>query len=256
MPILPPSSVAPYPTVEDVLKRARVIINDAAQSIGGNLLSDAQPYSVEYVNEAYEALQDELVSRGVETYTQETILGFVDPVNPIDPATQIHIDFREFFDGTSFFNAPLLPQDLIIPIRLWERQTGTLQTFIPMLPVNDGLPTIPQTARLRWWEWRNDTLYMIGALQLNDIRMRYLSYLPKLVGPTDPVKIFRSVNAMAFLTAAAFAAARGSPLADSFRSQADVFISNIASRTARRKQRGSHRRQPYGGTGMIRGTGW
>jgi len=106
---------------------------------------------------------------------------------------------------------------MIVPLRLWERQNGTTEDFVQMDPVNDGLPSSSQTSRLRLWDWRGDSIYMPGAIQVNDLRLRYAAYLADLVNGASPVMLLRSKNALAYFTAAQFAAARGSPAADALR---------------------------------------
>lgn len=259
---MPVISTAPYDNLDTTLNLARAIINDSALSAAGNLLSNNRNYAVTYSNSAYRYLQDELIDNGVETFPKEVEMdGVLKVFDATDPGMQVYISFDGYNNGNSNFANPALPVDMIIPLRLWERQAGvTSQIFTPMLPVNDGLPENQQKGfKLRFWEWRTDRIYMLGANIANDLKLRYIAYLPDFEAYTDndtfgsqPVLILRSLNAMAYLIAAEFAAARGSPLADSFRSQADVFIQKMVSRTARKKQRGQHRRIPYGrGCGGI-----
>jgi hypothetical protein len=77
--------------------------------------------------------------------------------------------------------------------------------------------------------------------------MSYIAYLPDLTDGTSTVQIRRGTNALAYLTAAEFAAARGSAAAESLRQQGIELIGQMTTRTARQKQRGSHRRKPFNG---------
>ena len=252
MPVLTPTPGAPYPTSDEVLNRARAITNDAAQTIAGNLLANAQPYTFEDLNKAYEDIQFELANHGYENQTVDTVISAI-PVCAAsvqtDPGVQLFMSYTEFFDGVNSFTTPVLPQDLMIPLRLWERQNGTLCNFYEMYPVNDGLPSIGRNASLVYWDWINSTLYLIGATQVQDIRMRYIRRLPAVSQASDPILIPDSKNAIANRIAYTFANARGSELADKFLAQSDADIQRIVSRTSRKKQRGSHRRMPYGGGG-------
>lgn len=253
MPVL---NTAPYDNLNTTLDLARAIINDTALSSAGNLLKNDRNYAVTYANSAYRYLQDELIDNGVETFPKEVELSNVLPVfDTTDPSVQVYISFDGYNDGDQNYQNPALPDDMIIPLRLWERQhNATAQNFTAMYPVNDGLPESQQKSlKLLYWEWRTDRIYMLGANIANDLKLRYIAYLPDFESFTDddtfgsqPVLILRSLNAMAYLIAAEFAAARGSPLADAFRAQADTFIQKMTSRTARKKQRGNHRRIPYG----------
>ena len=124
-----------------------------------------------------------------------------------------------------------------------------------MFPVNDGLPSRVKQGRLIEFDWRGDAIWLVGATQSNDIRIRYNQFLPELVlgGSPSAVLILRSDRALAYKIAKIFAEGRGSELAASFENSYQAFLKHMTSRTARRKQRGQHRRRPYGSA--LRG-GW
>lgn len=252
---MPVVLTGPYSLANDVLNLARSIVNDAALALSGNLLSNSQPYTFELLNTAYRKLQRGLVNNNVETFIKDTQLLQVPVANPIDPATQIYISFIGTFDGTGMHPNPILPPDMIIPSRLWERQSATSQIYVQMFPVNDGLPSRPQTGWLREWDWINDKLYMCGATQVNDVRLRYTAFLPDLTDGNSEVLIIDAKDALAFYVAEAYAATRGSVLAPDLGAKGDYFMKQIANRTAKRLQRGNHRRVPYSARGSRRGWG-
>jgi hypothetical protein len=234
-----------YNTADYVLNLARSIVNDAAESIEGDILSNDQPYTFVYLNSAYQFLQDELVNNGEETFKKEVVLTGLLPVVNNDPATQVFIYDQGYNNGGTNFSTASLPNDLIVPLRLWERQSSTLNCFIPMGKVTDSLPSIPKQSYNGLWEWRGDSIYMPGALLTTDIRFSYLAYLPDLTDGTSTVQIRRATNALAYLTASEFALARGSAAAESLRGQGVEMIEQMTTRTARGKQRGSYRRRPF-----------
>lgn len=257
---MPVVGTAPYDTVEYVLVLARAMVNDLAQNLSGQLLSDAQSYTPVYLNLGWRYLQKELTNAGVETFAKETILTPVTVVNPIDPATQIYISFTGYFDGTAMHDNPVLPPDMVGPLRLWERRTGSLDNYYDMYPTNDGLPSRPQSAYLKQHDWRQDQLFMTGATQSLDLRMRYNAYFDDLVISTPPapastVPILRCAEALAAYTASAFASARGSQAASSLNDMGDRFVQQMTLQTSRKKQRGNHRRIPYSRRGLA-GWGW
>src|SRR6185369_2304159 len=139
MPVL---DTAPYDNLNTVLDTARAIINDTALAAAGNLLANNRNYTVTYANSAYRYLQDELMDNGVETFPKETELDNVLPAfDTTDPSVQVYLSFTGYNDGNQNYANPVLPVDMIIPLRLWERQHNvTTQNFTPMYPVNDGLP--------------------------------------------------------------------------------------------------------------------
>lgn len=210
----------------------------------------------QYANGAYEYLQVELANSGVETFVKEDIISPLNPASPVltDPSTQASLSDDGYFDGNLNHNPPQLPTDLIVPLRVWERQTGSNSNFLPMEQANDGLPSITPTYRFQIYEWReNDGIYFPAAIQANDLRLRYIAMLPMLVVDTDPVQIRSSINAMAWLTAWQYALTSGdSMIADTCFQGATRFIEQMLVRSARRNQRGSHRRRGY----SARFSGW
>ena len=253
---MPSVLTGPYDNAEVVLNLVRSIINDAILTIGGYVFADSQPYTFPMLNAAYRDLQDSLTDGGVETFVQTTQLLLFPPVNPVDPGNQVQLSYVGCFDGSSYFPNPTLPPNMIIPLRMWERQSYTTNYFADMYQVNDGLPSIVQTQNMRYWDWQSDKIYMPGATQTIDLQLRYVSYLPDLTDGTSPVLIIRSLQALAYLTAYQFAKSRGSPLAQQFQSDAMVEVNDMINRTAKRTNRGNHRRQGYGQKATNNSNGW
>jgi len=81
MPVLGSST---YQTVETILSRARMILNDS-EVVGGDVLTDTAPFTFDLVNGAYEKVQADLSTYGIETYvTDWWLIGL--PVMPtVDP---------------------------------------------------------------------------------------------------------------------------------------------------------------------------
>jgi hypothetical protein len=91
-----------------------------------------------------------------------------------------------YFDGTSNQAAPVLPQDLIVPLELFERVHGSTANYVPIDREYNALPTAPRQALNRLYQWRQETIYLPGATGLTDILMRYAGYLTDfLVGLQD-----------------------------------------------------------------------
>lgn len=254
MPILPPVVQPPYPTAEFVLNLVRTICLDAGISLSGDLLSDTANYTFTLLQSAYEYVQDEIANHGYETPKKEIILSNITavPAAVLSPATQVYIDYANYFDGLNQKAAPVLPQDLLAPVRLWERPNGSLLRFSEMNLANDGLDSLPQYSFLRQWEWRDDKLYMIGATQALDIRLRYQAYFPALVGPNSIVKIFHGANAIAYTMAYNFSGPREGAVAQMFMTERDKSIAQIVTRIARKNQRRNIRPRPYGAMGSDR----
>ena len=70
------------------------------------------------------------------------------------------------------------PTDLLLPIWMKERQVGQMnQDFIDMVEV-DFIPNIAIDIYLHYWCWYQNTIMLRGALNPNQVELRYQRYLP------------------------------------------------------------------------------
>lgn len=249
----PVVQTGPYDTAEYILNLARVRANDAAQSLIGNLLANAQPYTYTMLNAAYRHLQRKLTNAGVETFTRETQLLQVPVAAGLDPGLQVYCSFTGFYDGVQMHENPVLPVDMIAPLKLWERQSAPPNStfnpanYIPMYKTTDGLPSRAQTIWLREWEWREDAIWMVGATQVIDLRFRYNCWLADLLDSTSLVMIVNCAEALAYYTVMEFCRPRGSVVADQYEALGDKAVDEMTVINSRAKQRQNHRRRPYSG---------
>ena len=211
--------VAPTDSVETALNMARVRLNDAIQSLAGDILTDTAPFTLVAVNNAWRRLQELLVNFGFAWLKPETILTSVPAVTNSDPGSQMYISWSVCFDGTTAQVGPLLPQDMIAPLVLWERVNGTAGSFYPMDRLDNGLPAVPKTMLNKSWEWRNGSIFVPGATSITDIRIRYAGFESDFVAPSgvvgaipfanQPIPIVRAANALAWFICSEVAKARG-----------------------------------------------
>lgn len=249
MPVIPGAPVqAPYDEVETILTFARVIANDAGITIAGNLLSDTQPYVFPMLNLAWRKLQDRLSNNAIESFPQEAIITNLPAQSAAafsDPAIQAYLDFNNYFDGSGYNPVYQLPQDMEIPLRLWERVTGQSASFIPMFQTRDGIPANGKGSYLRLWEWRDDKIYFAGANQNLDLRIRYRKILSDVSTTNESIPLIRCAVALAYLMVEIFATSRGSLVLPSISQQGEDAIKQLINQTSRKKQRNNYRRQPY-----------
>ena len=252
-----PIPTSAYGTCEDVLLRLRTIVNDS-EIPGGDVITDTNFISFQLLNGAFERVQLELARVGVETMTSEAwliglpFMPFVDPEGRmIVDDTGTNIIYPNGI-GNVFALTPQLPVDMILPLKLWERQNGTTNFLIPLQQPNTGLFDMDQQTTLVDWEWQTDGLRFRGSLQSEDVKIKYEKHLPLLVAPTDPVPIRGVVNAAAYQAARIFIASRGGAILPEFKVQADYEIMLLQQISARRRQRKQVRRQPYSGRGTRR----
>ncbi len=257
MPVLASSA---YVTAEVVLNRVRVILNDS-EVVGGDVFTDTAPFTFTCLNSAFERVQIELASVGVETYTEYAWLIGLPAITTIDPEARLIVDDTgcnityPTGVGNVFSLTPQLPVDLVLPLKLWERQNGTNNFTGPsMKQPNDGLLNMNQQTFLVDWEWKTDGLRFRGALQVQDVKLMYEKQLPQLSATTDPVPIRGVTNAAAYFAALLFVQSRGGLIAPQYKMSATEEIDLLKMVSARRRQRKQVRRQPYSGRGGKQNT--
>lgn len=244
MPGLAPPTANPYPTVEQVMNIARARVNDMTNDSAGDLLADNVPSSQQYLNAAWSWLQKRCATAGVETFKKEITLFQLPAQASQDPANQAWVTWLGCSDGVNQYPMPTLPQDLIQPLSVWQRQSGSQGEFFLMYQAQDGLP--------RWfdyqvYDWRADGLYFYAPTYQRDLQIRYSAYRQSLdlTRPGDAVPIMMCEDALGARIAFEFASARGAMQAGQMKQWADEAFEQIALGSSQRRQRQSTRRQPY-----------
>src|SRR5262245_27459113 len=145
---MPVVGTTAYNTAGQITSLVRSLLNDAA----GNLFTDS--VLLPYVNAAYRKAQRALANVQSGSFLSDDVLLVVAAIASIDASAQVSIT-----DATAPPNQ--LPTDLLVPVKLWERTSGSSDSFVEMtdLTNHDGLPSQPQGQTLRYWEWRADGLY-------------------------------------------------------------------------------------------------
>ncbi len=234
---------APYDTVTTVLNVAKVRLNDAIETldpVNGNLINNTQAFSQQVVNIAWRREQECLVNLGYSRFKIETLLANVPATGSSDPATQSYISWSAYFDGVGFQASPVLPQDMIAPLELWERAAGSTDNMIEMGREWNGLPKVPKTTWQKQWEWRDDMVFIPGALGTTDIMLRYAAYLGDFVDNSPAantpwyaqvVPILRCVDSFALFICDEMDRARGGQLgAAGFGAEAERMASLVLDR--------------------------
>lgn len=225
---MPVVSTTAYDQAEDALNLARSLANDAA----GAVFSDA--VLMPFLNSAYRALQRQLAESGVSVLIAQADLD-LPLTNGITPTY------------LSDVSTPQLPTDLLAPHQLWEQATGSSDIFTPMEKITGGLPNFQQGPHLRMWEWRTDTIQLIGATQEITVRLRYEKSLPAIVLGTDPIQIRSSLDPLAYAVAGMAARSRGAQaLAADMFALAESSVEALIERYVRPEQFKGRRRKPYG----------
>lgn len=269
-----PVPFSPYPVLDDVLNLARVRVNDAIQSIGGDTLSDSQPFTQVMTNAAWLKLQQFLGNMGYSRNRKRVVLTGLPVVGSQDPASETILNWEYFFDGVSYWippNTPVLPQDFIAPLRIGERQsvgyepvlTQGNSSFSPLQLSPDGNPNPRKRPWNGWFDWRGDGIVMPGSLQSMDLELYYAAYLSDFitVGETpwyqQPVPIMRSQSALANYIAAEYANPRGDMDAAGFATAAEQDARLIFNNSdVPLRQRNNISRRSYAGNTRNGFYGW
>lgn len=199
----------------------------------------------------FEWFQNEVNNHGVSTFTKETLLT---PLTPppapysVDPATQVNVSDSGYFDGSALNTGAqqFVPPDLLVPLFLWERETGSTENWVEMVERPDGLPSVLPSLRFRIWEWRQDGLYMPGASQSNDVRLRYTGSLAQFVSVNDTLYFRGATGALAYYMVSTYMSSKNPQAAALAETRATERLNQIATRSARMKQREPITRRSYG----------
>lgn len=220
-------------TTSDVQTLARAMLNDADVA-AGDVFLDA--VLLPFVQSAYRRLQRALSDSGVSVLIKESTLTIGANVLFISNS------------GTT----PTLPSGFLTPHSIREKLSGSTDKFTKMNKHVDGLPDVTPAPNLRIWEWKDNSIYFVGASEIVDILLRHEQQLTNLTqaGGDATVKINGSEEALAFRTAAMAATSRGSHSAAAiFNSEYALEIDSLIRRNRKPEQRKSRRRKPYGWRG-------
>jgi hypothetical protein len=254
---MPTVALAPYVSLNDILNIARQKTNDAggAQGLAGNILNNSQPYTITLADERYKYLQDRLISGGVETFCRYSYIKGIPPVaSGVPPRVQVSITFQGYFNGQDINPAIVLPPSMLKPLELWECRSGG-QFWTPMKAAPDSLALRAQSSRFGSWDFENDTLYLPGSTQTNDLKLKTITYAPALTSPTSPVMVLNCQTALAYLIAEdAVRMNGGVQMATMLHALAEDAIHQIINRTARADNYKSFQRRPF--RGRRRGRNW
>lgn len=259
-PIPPPSVTAPFSDVNSVLDLMRTKMLDTIGSLAGDILQNAQPFLQEYTNAGWRELQFFLATLGFSAFKVPFIGKAYPVVDSTDPATWTSLSWTQFVNASGGVFAPptvdVLPQNMILPLRISERITGSRGRFTPMQMAKDQLPEPRKGPYNGWWLWENQAIYMPGSIYSMDLRMELAIYMPDFettgIAPTQtfwyqqPVPLVRAKTALAWFICDEVVQARAD-LAGSFTAQAQQAARQLYNIEVSQKQRVPTQRRPYAG---------
>jgi hypothetical protein len=235
------------PLYTDVSAGIRAALDDLVVP-GGAVYTDG--YCQKYIEMAQQTMVGYLIANSVERmkFRTETPL-------TVTALTTI-LDYQASAGGVAGAGVLLiLPDDLVTPDQLWEAKIGgTNEDFVSMNGPNE-IPRLPQADTLRYWNWANGRVHLIGSTVDRLVRMDYWSAL-SAIDPAGRIKIVASGNALIYLAASLCAASKGQySLADRFATfdkdviggRAGFELLNIINAEVKVGQSEAARRLPYFG---------
>ena len=244
---MPVIQANPFDNAQYILNIAVANSGDAGgpQGLAGNILNVNQPYVITMLSERYRYLQDRLIAGGVETFSKYGHIYGITPTQTGNPRTLVTISALGYWDGQQVWPGITLPPDLIKPLEMWECQTGGT-AWVPMIQAADSISTRSTSYRFNIWDFENETLFLPGASQQNDIKMKYLCYAPDITGPQSQIMILHAQTALAALMIeAASLMLGGIESAAVWHTRANDAINQIINRTARKEAYASFHRIPF-----------
>jgi hypothetical protein len=136
-------------------------------------MSNQNPDLVTFMDSAIQETYADLRNVGdPELIIDNYILTGIPPLAQQDPAVQVALSYAGYFNGFSWSPMWTLPIGVSKMLAMWERQSGTNMDFQPMHPAPFGLPGGLQGILMGQWEMREGMIWMRGATQAVDLRIR------------------------------------------------------------------------------------
>jgi hypothetical protein len=210
-------------TGTNVMDRARVLLNDVSKSI----FTDTVLLPI--VVQVSEELQMELINNGVSV-TNEKSAAITVPVGIVVLA----------FGG-------LLPADLLQPITLFEKLSGSSDEYIEMIE-RSFEPNSTAIETLGYWAWREQEIKFIGATTIRSVQIRYRKVLSDITAAGDAIPLVGALNYLATRTAAIAAQYLGGneTRGNSLNGLALEYLRQLLNQAARNQQALPARRKPFG----------
>jgi hypothetical protein len=258
--IAPSAQPGTYPIADEVMQLARAMANDMLRDTAGRILTNKAPFSVVYLNSATRKVQRYFANNGLTNYVKDNvILPSMSPAASTDPSVQVAVSISGYFDGVKSSATPALPQDLILPLAVWERVTGSGASFTTVSPCHsDGLPSGVPGGNLGTYEWRNDALVFNGSLNAMDLRLRYEASIPPIGAGADlttiSIPLRDAHEALANWVIYFYGFARGSALRAEAKKNAEDEMDEVINRYVRKDERIAYRSGGFSaGGGRIDG---
>lgn len=202
-----------YPNLQGIADLFRAQINDTFNNAGGSgvgtgneaglIMPNLNPDLVTYMDSAIQETFADLRNLGdPELIIDNYIVTGIPALAAPNPTVQVSLGYMGYFNGFTWDSTRVLPISVSKMLMMWERESGTNNSFYPMSPAPLGLPGVTQGQSMGMWEMRQGQIWMPGCLTVRDLRLRArinfpnLLYSPGLNFTTTYVPILDSKNAI------------------------------------------------------------
>jgi len=255
-----------FPTLDQIMQLVRSMSRDTFSGVGGQqgrIFTNDSPFTLPFLNEALDWMNRALRNEGVTFPIRDNVIIYQIPPQAInEPAVNVRVGFDGYFDGQTMHGTKKLPGDLMQPLVLQQRVSGTQLPFARMSEAQEGLISSFPQQFFGQWEWINYEIRLNGSLQTMDLMFRYVSgQLPLNTLPEDFTTTIIHVqdckSAIANKMAQLYAERNnGEPgLIAAKEKAADAAIQGMAEAYVRQQQGINRRRPSYGGGGSGQGDG-
>lgn len=183
---MPITSANNYPSLGEIGDLVRSIVNDDKKGLTGTpgegqILTNDSVTLINLMNSGLRYIYRKIRIMGRPTLIRDNYLWpGLPPINsPLgvgvpNQAVQVSIQNVGYFDGLGYHSQFILPDDMLYPLEMWQRTTGT-NSFAPLKQAEGPLAPCNQGVGLGQWEYRGDAIWMNGSLQTMDARLRYVA---------------------------------------------------------------------------------
>ena len=259
-----------YPNLQDICDLFRASINDTANNTTGAgvgtgnqtglIMPNSNPDLLRIQNAACVDLfaelrtvgSPELILDNYDLFQLPPVNSNLGPGSP-NPASQVALGYAGYFDGVQWWPQWTLPIGMSRMLAVAQRQNSTCN-FASIGRAPAGLPGVMQGTLNSAWEMRQGQLWMNGATQSFDLRLRCRITFPSfLSNPTTQINfstayvpILDSLNAIEAKMRKRYASRFAPELKADATADDKEFTGKLRLETIRDRQSAESERVPYG----------
>jgi hypothetical protein len=145
----------------------------------------------------------------IDLFTDTTLLPFLQIANDdlsdamVDNGATVQKEVLTDIPLAANSNALPLPNDIIVPIQLFEKNVGEPNEAYRQIDQRDFLPNKASGgSELSVYSWREGAINLVPSNQAKLIRIRYYRLITSIVGPNTIIELPHALGYLAYHTAA------------------------------------------------------